>query len=97
MATMVLFEGRAKPEAVDLLKAALPNVFPETRKFKGCLGLSAYINADDGQTIIFVESWETREHYERYLAWRTETGVIAKLESMLQGPPSIRFFNRIDA
>jgi quinol monooxygenase YgiN len=97
MPIMVILEGRAKPEAVDRLKAALPGVFPDTRAYDGCRGITAYINADDGRTIVFVEYWETKAHHERYLAWRTETGVIARLVSMLQEPPSIRYFDQIDA
>ena len=97
MATMVLFEGKAKAETVDRLKAALPKLFPDTRRYEGCRGITAYINADDGRTVVFVEYWDTTAHYERYLTWRTETGVVAELVGMLEAPPSIRYFEEIDA
>src|SRR5512137_441207 len=97
MAIMVLFEGKAKAETVDSLKAALPKLFPDTRAYEGCRGITAYINGDDGRTIVFVEYWETKTHYERYLAWRTKTGVIAGLVSMSEAPPRIRYFDQIDA
>ncbi len=97
MAIMVLLEGKAKAEAVDRLKAALPKLFPDTRQYDGCRGITAYISAEDGRTVVFVEYWDTKAHYERYLAWRTETGVIAELVSMLEAPPSIRYFDQIDA
>jgi quinol monooxygenase YgiN len=97
MAIMVLLEGKAKAETVDHLKAALPKLFPDTRRYEGCQGITAYIGADDGRTVVFVEYWDTKAHYERYLAWRTETGVIAELVGMLEVPPSIRYFEQIDA
>lgn len=97
MAIMVLLEGKAKPDSVDRLKAALQNLFPETRRYEGCRGIAAYTNADDGLNVVFVEHWETRAHHERYLAWRTETGVIAELVGMLEAPPTIRYFEETDA
>jgi quinol monooxygenase YgiN len=96
MAIMVLLEGKVKAEKVDSLKAALPKLFPVTRAYEGCHGITAYIKGDD-RTLVFVEYWETKALYERYLAWRTETGVIAELVSMLEAPPSIRYFDQIDA
>lgn len=97
MAIMVLFEVKAKAEAVGPLKAALAAAFPDTRAYEGCRGITAYASSDDGRTFVFVEFWESKTHYERYLAWRTETGVMAQLASMLEAPPSIRCFEQVDA
>ena len=38
-----------------------------------------------------------KEHYEKYLAWRTETGVIDALVEATVGEPSIRYFDVTDA
>jgi quinol monooxygenase YgiN len=46
---------------------------------------------------ILVEYWDSRVHYEKYAAWRTETGVMDKIGTMLAGPPNIRYFERINA
>jgi quinol monooxygenase YgiN len=97
MAIMVLLELKAKAEAVARLKAALPPLFPDTRAYDGCRGITAYTCADDGQTFVFVEYWESRAHYERYLAWRTETGALAEIVGMLEGGISIRYFEQVDA
>ena len=43
------------------------------------------------------ERWETRENYEKYLVWRTETGMIANLMEAIQGEPSIRYFDVTEA
>lgn len=97
MPIMVLVEVRAKAETVDRFKGELPALFPDTRAYDGCQGITAYACADDGHTLVFVEDWETKTHYERYLAWRKETGVFARLTSMLADAPSIRFFQKVDA
>lgn len=97
MTIMVLLEFRARAEAVERLKAALPLLFPDTRAYDGCRGIAAYSCADDRQTFVFVESWESKAHYERYFAWRTESGALNEIVGMLDGGISIRYFEQVDA
>jgi len=96
MSILVQLEAHAKPECVSELSGALVGLFPETRTYDGCIDIKAYLN-DDGHTFIFIEHWETKEQYQNYLAWREETGVLAKLGSFLQEPPSIRYFDALNA
>ncbi len=97
MTIMVLLELKARAETVERLKAALPLLFPDTRAFDGCRGITAYTCADDGQTFVFVQYWESKAHYERYLAWRTETGALTDIVGMLEGGISIRYFGQVEA
>ena len=53
-------------------------------------------DGDDADNLVLIEQWDSREHHQKYLAWRTETGVMEKLASMLTAPPSIRYFERLD-
>lgn len=97
MSIIVLLEAKVKPESVNEMKLALKGLFPETRTYNGCRGIDAYFNEDDPDNLIFIEHWDSREHHQKYLAWRTETGVMDQFGSMLAGPPSIRYFERVDA
>lgn len=97
MAIMALLEGRVKADAVDRLKAALAGLFPETRQYEGCHDITAYFDGDDGRTMVFVEHWESKALHQRYLQWRTETGVIPGLVEMLEAPPTIRYFEQAAA
>ena len=97
MPTLVLLEVKAKADAVETLRTLMAAAFPDTRAFAGCQGITAYVSQDEPQTFVFVEQWANRDAYERYLAWRTENGSLAQLMSLLDGPPSIRFFAGVDA
>jgi quinol monooxygenase YgiN len=97
MSTVVLLEMQVKPEAVNEVKAMLKQLLPETRAYTGCQGLDIYSNLDDGGNLVFYERWDSRDHYQKYLAWRTETGVLDKLSAKLAGPPKIRYYERVDA
>ncbi len=96
MSILVQLEANAKPECVSKMSGALAGLFPETRAYDGCIDITAYLN-EDGHTFIFVEHWETKEQYGKYLAWREETGVLATLGSFLQEPPTIRYFEAVEA
>lgn len=97
MSVLVILEGQVQPEKIDELKSSLAGLFPGTRAYDGSQGIDAYFNMDDKGNMAILEKWESRGHHEKYLQWRTETGVMEKLGSMLIGPPSLRYFERADA
>jgi quinol monooxygenase YgiN len=96
MSTIVLLELHAKPGAANEVKALLKELLPDTRAYAGCQGIDIYSNSDDENNLVFYERWDSRAHYDKYLAWRTETGVVNQLGAKLAAPPSIRYFERVD-
>jgi len=64
-------------------------ILPDTRAFDGCQSLGVY-QEGDGEALVFIEYWDSAEHYQRYLDWRTETGVLNQLVDLLAEPPVIR-------
>ncbi len=47
-------------------------VLLDTRAFDGYATLHIVRNYEVPNSIVIVEQWDSREHYDRYLAWRTE-------------------------
>ena len=71
------------------------NTFPavwsglgDTRAFKGNISINTFVDQDNSDRIILWEK-ETRENYESYLAWRTETGMFEGLEPFSNGTSTI--------
>ena len=96
MATLVLLEGKAKPgQAMELL-ALLRDELPATRRYDGCRGVTAHTSGEDDHALVLVEHWDSQAHYERYIAWRRETGVLARLVALFEAPPQIRYFEPQD-
>ena len=85
-------EGKAG-EMIELLRAILP----DTRAREGCIGVEIQQDQDKPETLVLIERWQSRANYESYLAWRTERGDLDKLGGMLAGPPSIRYFDSVEA
>lgn len=97
MTCTVILEARVKPEFIDGMAEGFKGLFPDTRSFDGCIELYATQSDDDPQQFLIVETWESRQKYEAYYAWRVETGVIANMNAMLERELELRFFNRIGA
>lgn len=97
MSTVALVELQVKPEAVEAIKAGLKGLLVETRKYAGCQSVDVYQNLDEKGTIVLYEKWDSAGHHQKYMAWRQETGALAQLGAALTGPPSIRYFDRVEA
>ena len=54
------------------------------------------VNQDEPENMIVVVRWQSRKHYDAYLAWRKETGVVKQFADATEGGLSIRFFDVID-
>jgi quinol monooxygenase YgiN len=96
MSVLVLIDFLVKPEKISDVKALLAQALPDTRAYEGCLWVDVYANADDPSNMVFVEAWDSRSHHEKYAAWRHETGFGETFGPMLLGPPTKRFFEKVD-
>jgi quinol monooxygenase YgiN len=97
MSITVILEAPVKAEEVSNMKSYLTKILPESRAYDGCRGFDLYFDMENEGKMVIVEQWDSRSQHEKYLGWRTETGVMDKLGGMLAGPPNIRYFKRVDA
>ena len=96
MPVLVQLEAKAKPGNIEDLMLLVRGELSATRSHEGCREVTGYLN-DDGHTVVFVGKWDSIEQYRAYSAWRQETGVMSDFLGLLEGPPSVRFFEAIDA
>ncbi|MGA7144946.1 MAG: antibiotic biosynthesis monooxygenase family protein [Desulfobacterales bacterium] len=96
MSVLVLVEGPVKPEDIPKMKSYMAEILPDTRVYDGCQGVELYFNMENRDSMILVEYWDSRAHHEKYIGWRTETGVMGKIVSMLAGQPSISYFEKTE-
>ncbi len=86
MACQVLLEARVKDGCLDEIKKKFVEILPDTRSFEGCIYIYVTQDLDDPAKIVFVELWESRSHYEKYLEWRTQRGDMDKMAEMMENP-----------
>ena len=52
-------------------------------------------NTENPKNWIFTEVWDSKQHYEKYLQFRTEDGTLDTVASLCEDAPSIRIFDII--
>jgi quinol monooxygenase YgiN len=93
---MCLLEFKVKPDFASEMTGYLASMLPTTRKFEGCEVINMYVDDDDPTIFISYQQWESREHQEKYVAFRAAQGDLEKLSSMIISPPTPRYFNLVN-
>jgi quinol monooxygenase YgiN len=96
MSIFVMREGQIQSDKIADMKSYLIQTVPETRSYDGCQGIDVYFNIENPGNMVVLQQWESRDHFDRYLQWREETGVVARSVSMLTEPIGTRYFKRAD-
>ena len=97
MAITIFLEFTAKAGTGGDMLAGLKEILPDTRSYDGCINNDVYRSQENPDTLLIHGTWQSKEHYEKYLAWREETGVLEKFAAGLEGAPSFRYFELTDA
>lgn len=92
MSVFVTLEGAIKPGKSDELLMLLEKYLPQTKQYKGFESISIHFEKT-ANNVIFFQKWRSVQHYESYLAWRTETGVMGRLGEVFLSRPTIRYFD----
>ena len=93
----VILEIRAKEGTGNNLVSTFKKVLPLTRESDGIISIELVQNQDDPDVLVFIERWETRDHYEKYFAERTEAGALETLAELIEGELNIRYFDQTGA
>ena len=97
MSVSVLLEGVLKEGLVDEFTQICKGAFQVTRAYDGCQGINLTLNVENKNNYVLTEVWDSKEHYEKYLAFRTEDGTVAAITAMCDEGPTIRIFDITDA
>jgi quinol monooxygenase YgiN len=82
MTVSVLLEGVLKEGLVDEFTQICEGAFQVTRAYDGCQGINLTLNVENQNNYVLTEVWDSKEHYEKYLAFRTEDGTVDAITSM---------------
>lgn len=93
MTVNVLFEGNLNADEVNNFTELCREAFKVTRAYDGCHSIDLTYNVEDKNNWVLTEIWDSKEHYERYVAFRIEDGTVEKITSMCIEAPSIRIYD----
>lgn len=93
MTIKVLLEATAKSDLLEDSYAGIHATLEQTRAFPGAVSLEVLIDDADPAKVVVIETWESVEAHDAYVAWRaTREGAPRALIAVLAGPPSTRVF-----
>jgi quinol monooxygenase YgiN len=81
-----------KPEAMEPFCTSLPEMLKDTKRFAGFCSIRVMKNKTNPYQVIFIEEWNCEEDYSKYITWRTETGSMNQLASVLTSPPKLEIW-----
>jgi quinol monooxygenase YgiN len=80
--------GKAEPLCVEVFGPALT----ATRRYDGFIEMVVYTE-QALDTVFIMEKWQSKAHYEKYLKWRLDTGLVEAISPYLAQAPVIRYFD----
>ncbi|MEW5703536.1 MAG: antibiotic biosynthesis monooxygenase [Pseudomonadota bacterium] len=92
MPTIALVSFPLDEKKAEEYKAAIKSILPETAAFKGAQKIVMLVDKDQPADVVVYEEWDSREHHQKYLAWRKERGDLDKVFGMLRADPSIKYY-----
>ena len=93
MSVLILLEFTAKPANAGDITSYMKDELHYTRGSDGCNSVTVHKNQDDPNNMVIVEDWDSRQQYDKYLAWRRDRGDLEKLMGWTVGEASIRYFD----
>ena len=97
MSVSVLLSGTLKDGLVKQFTEICSEAFHVTRAFDGCQNINLTLNVENPHKYVLTEVWDSKKHYEKYLAFRTEDGTVGAIGDMSVDGPNIDIFNITDA
>ena len=97
MTVSVLLEGVLKEDQVEKFTELCKEAYIVTRAYDGCQGINLTLNVENNNNFVMTETWESKEHYEKYLAFRTQDGTVELIGSICDEGPTIRIFDITEA
>ncbi len=94
MAVYVLLEGTLNEGEIEAFREMCREAFDVTRAFDGCQEIYLTFNVENPHNFVLNELWDSKEHYGKYLTFRTEDGTVEKIGAFCSEGPSIRIFDK---
>ncbi|ANY19923.1 Antibiotic biosynthesis monooxygenase [Tsuneonella dongtanensis] len=96
MRDRVIAEFPVKAGKRDEFEATLRSALPDTRAFDGCRDIKVFYD-EERNTFVLIEKWDSFAHYDKYIAWRMETGLGAMLDPLLEDGAAALKISRLKA
>jgi len=97
MSCLVIVEFLCNPgRSGDFINLCRRN-YPVTRSYDGCKYVFLSVDQENENSLVMVEEWDSKEHHQRYVAFREADGTSDLMDPLLVSPPRVRYLDLTDA
>lgn len=82
-----------KPECINEFVENLNGMFSETRTHDGFINIRLLKSETAENEFILLQEWETTQHHQAYMAFRSEQGDLDRLAAMTACPTLMHYWN----
>ncbi len=96
MSVVAMMTMKVAPQHMAAVEKWLKDETHHTREFDGCNETTIHRELSNPNRLLFLGKWKSKEHHEKYVAWRTQRGDMERLMGWLDGAPSASYFEVLD-
>lgn len=96
LSLLVVSELSVQTGKVDEFLALVHDGLEVSRSFSGNQGFEIYVETENPGKVLFIEQWESEQHFQTYYQWRTDQGDFETLREYFSAPPATRMYHGLD-
>jgi len=81
---------------VDEFLTLIQDGLEVSRRFSGNQSFEIYLEKEKPGKVLFIEQWESAQHFQTYYQWRAERGDFETLGEYFSAPPAMHFYRALD-
>ena len=97
MSVRIVIELKAAGGKTAALREAFEGVLDHTRAFVGCESAELLGCDETPGALTLLEQWRSLDDYHKYKAWRVASGTSVVSSPLVEGKPTVRVFDILDA
>lgn len=67
-----------------------------SRSFSGNQSFDIFLDQEKPEKVLFIEQWESEQHFQKYYKWRLEQGDFETLGEYFSAPPTMHLYRALD-
>jgi quinol monooxygenase YgiN len=93
----ITLELTLKPEATETFCGGLAEMLKDTAKRSGFRDIRVVRHKHEPNKVLFIETWDSEQAYNDYIAWRTERGDMDAIGGIVASAPKLSLWPTVVA
>jgi len=92
---LITSELSIQTEKVEAFLLIVYDVLEVSRSFSGNQSLDIFLDLKESEKVLFIEQWESGQHFQKYYQLRLELGDFEILGEYFSAPPAMRMYRAL--